>query len=98
MKTKKELYQIVLEELNLLSEFSGICRAIGSAFNHGRITGAEYYFLKRDLKENKPDIFSKFWWNGEYTKGLGITGYWWFRTRKGREQRIKFLEYLIKNA
>lgn len=44
-------------------------------------------------QKQRPNIFNKFFWNKHYQI---FDIYWWTRDKGGYEQRVKYLNYLIK--
>lgn len=79
-----ELYQNVL---NHFGGGGGICRNIDIYTPISQIDNLYEHF-----KKQKPNIFSKFYWNKTYT---GRT-FWWTFDKDGKEQRKLFLAYLAK--
>jgi len=95
MKTLKELYQLVLEELKN-PQYQGICIVINKLHFNNIIQYNETILLETHFKKHKPTIFSKFWWDSSFNKSLlSHYSYWWAGNKKGKEQRIKFIEYII---
>ena len=45
------------------------------------------------IKQYKPTIKSKFWWQWSYKGMYDI--YWWPLTKKGMKKRKEYLEYLL---
>ncbi len=92
---KKELLDLVLQQVKFNSMCRGICYAIESGlFGCYSVEDWERWGLKEWFLTQKPtdELHSEFT-NVEthYTGG----DWWWARTEIGKETRIKFLVYLI---
>lgn len=87
-----ELYSIVLMLLRNGSAM-GVCICISIAYKNQLITADEYDFLEQNFNRHKPNWFSSFYYNKNYNKN---GTFWWFLTEDGENERIKFLNYLIK--
>ena len=82
----KEALTILQQDKNYLP---GICSALYVVISD--LT--EYYYVRDFFLAQRPTILSKFWWNRNYrSKAV----YWWPLNKEGNEQRIKFLQHLIK--
>ena len=107
MKTRKEILQIILNEFNGIYDTTirpyfyhfSICSAIITC-NNQLITTKEYDSIHKFIMNNKPTV--KFLFFGKHVKFArhkNFTkneGYWWTLDKEGDEQRILFLEHLIK--
>lgn len=105
MRTKKELYKVVLKSLEKGYKANyynnGICGEIEDLYYQDELlTQEEYRFLYNDFKQYDPaknPLFKKYQRSKFYIKGGG----WWFvRMRKesgGRNVRIRLVKGIIKN-
>lgn len=99
MRTKKELYQIVLDNYKKRIKdrpFSFICVMIIHCGDDAIISRKESDYLLNDFKLNKPsktqysEFMDKFW--------VGEGGTWWNIDKGSSDTRVKFLEKLIENC
>ncbi len=94
MRTLKELYTLVLEELDKSSKSIGICICIERLYINNIIEYNEYLLVDTDFQNQIPNIFNKFWWNSAYNK-LNNAGYWWTLDEAGLEQRKLFIKDIL---
>lgn len=88
-----ELYQLVLDNFDLIPYKHGICGKINHLFWWDEISPEESKILQKNFNKNKPKWYnSLFWYHRSYTG----RGYWWKSTKEGDKQRKLFLQYLIK--
>jgi hypothetical protein len=101
MRKLSELYRIVLEDfITNNAEDNNYVRCLCFTIKRlsyiytQKITINEKEHLFINLRENYPNITSRFFWNNSFTGK--INGYWWNLNKKGYDQRVKFLKHLIK--
>jgi len=104
MRSKKELYKVILKSYIKLSEedpHSGhlfICNHIDLLHRNEIITKKEFHLIFEDFKRNRPSEIQ----HKNYTKKLYITdgSAWWILSgidmEEGIKIRIKFLRRLIR--
>jgi hypothetical protein len=95
MRNLKELYQIVIDNFYKYPLLSGICRKMAQIYFDRLITIEEYRLLENDFKKRVPKWYSKFYWNKFFVYSGGY-GYWWTLDNLGDEQRIKYLNHIVK--
>lgn len=103
VKTYRELYTILLNSLKQGNKDSwgngGLCGECVDLFSIGIITEEEYTKLTKHLKKNRPTERNKFKAFCNHPTWLG--GDWWWQWMKhepqAREQRILFVETIIKS-
>lgn len=90
---KIEILRATVNKLKYWShnnKYDGICAASIWATD----TNEELNEIREWLRSMKPTYKSKFFWNLSYN--WIFDGWWWRLNRKGFNQRVKFLEYLIE--
>jgi len=104
VRSLKELYTLVLNYLEEKEKneyyYFGICSAINRLDYFSTITYDEFKILILHFKKQKP--FKGFWFetfsrHKDFTndKSFINEAYWWTQDKKGLQQRIKFIKYLI---
>lgn len=71
---------------------------------YGLCTICSHLFTEAFIKQHKPSIFSKWFWNKsyfhsqhfQYLFGNDQEYHWWDISDGGNKQRIKFIDYLLK--
>ena len=91
MRTLKELWQVALDNYDINQKY-GICRHLGQLLSDNKMTWLEYSFLSFTFYQDRPFIFSKFFWNNNYSSK---SRYWWTQDLQGNIQRKKFMEHLV---
>lgn len=100
----KELYNLVLKELKTSYQREnykiGICAAMAKLSGVNIITHEESIKLNNHFKKQKPNkggIFNIGSKHKEFATASSFSGgaYWWYMTKSGLEERIKFIEFLI---
>jgi hypothetical protein len=91
--TRKEIFEEVLHRIenDQIHLSLSICMTLKYLFSESEITKEQYKDASKYFQSNKPTIFSKFYWSKAY-KGYS---YWWTMDNKGKQERIKFIKYLI---
>lgn len=96
-RSLKELWELVRDYVgeNGFVSYSGICNVLIEMYNQGLISMDEYVELVFDLKANKPSFelhkHKDFYIDERYTGFM----FWWENSKKGDEQRVKFIERLV---
>jgi len=92
---QKELY--TKAKFNLAASYSyiGICTALMIASeNYAEFLKIKEYFLK-----NRPSLYKPRTWRFYFSKYYRRNKmYWWEEDARGLQERIKFLDYLIKTV
>jgi len=97
MRTLKELWQIALDNYDI-NQDRGICCHLNLLCIYSKISIEEIGILTLSFYENKPTIFSRFWWNSSYlhpSDKFKKIEYWWKPNKEGNVQRKKFMEHLV---
>jgi len=92
-RTLKELYQILLDNFDNFND--GICSKIHCLYWFDEITYKELKLLDKHFKNQKPTIFSKFFWYSSYNKMRSGDNYWWKFNESGNKQRKLFIQHLM---
>lgn len=92
-KTLKELYIVLLDKIDDYFH-GGLCQTIDYIPHY---TQYERKILKNDLKNKRPNPFSKFFWDKSFNKKSYFNpldeAYWW--TKGEIKIRKKFLQHII---
>lgn len=94
MRSIKELYQIVLDNFDLMIKAeSGICMVIVRCWYYDLITSDEKFALLKHFKKQRPTWYKnvKFYYHNSYVNRM----FWWKYGEEGNEQRKLFLKHLI---
>ena len=98
MRTKKELYQLILKSFMTYEDFTGICLVIDRLYLRKVISSEEHKFIFADFTKHYPRWYNSKFYYSKYFSRQGVVSFWWPPTLIGRDQRIKFLNYLINKS
>lgn len=101
-ETIKKVFELVIQRLEEDKKYvcyTGICVHL-SFLKHRELTKEEYETTLLYFRKNKPKsiFFGLFPSRWELSKHWDGTTYWWTRDEEGHNERIKFLQHLIKKA
>ena len=94
---KREFYEETLQQLKANSQYMishrlGICYVFSQVAIKWKLRA-----LKEDFQKNKPSFWKFSTWKFRFQKNYrGNDAYWWTMDDEGFDQRLKFLEHLIK--
>lgn len=93
MRSFKELYKLVIDNLENNPEYYSVCESIGNLYLKGNITYEEQSKLRIHFRENKPNEnrYKEFYNHPSFQGNM----YWWRLNKEGNEQRILFIKHLL---
>jgi len=98
MRSKKELYEIILDEYKKFDyQCHYICHFIRDMWGMDILTDDEYEFIMNDFESNKPsyNIHEEFYNNRLYI-GNRSTAWWITGLSESNKVRIAFLEKMVR--